>query len=209
MAGELKEQTRKLCSQLQDKPDMDGNQKEIKQHKRLLCDWITDLKTDLRNLTYQQFANRIKTALESMNRFAELRDREREYNMKIKQISEDQQQAIDDYTRDTDEYKQQIAEKKQTLAETEVEHRLKTQLLERQIEGQQSCLDRQYLREETHLLDRIKYLESQLKTEAVVSKTIREHLQAQASQLVAKGHAVDDKKDRQSEAMTATNQELL
>lgn len=47
-----------------------------------------------------------------MNKFTHLRDKEREYNQKIKQLTEDQQLAIDNYTRDTDEYKQQISEKK-------------------------------------------------------------------------------------------------
>ena len=73
-------------------------------------------------------------------------------------MTEDQQLAIDNYTKDTDEFKQQIAEKKQALSVTEVEYRLKTQLLERQIEGKQSCTDREYLKEETKLMDRIKYL---------------------------------------------------
>jgi hypothetical protein len=55
-----------------------------------------------------------------MNKYQELRDKEREYNMRIKQITDDQQTAIDNYTRDTDEYKQKISEKKQDLAETEI-----------------------------------------------------------------------------------------
>ena len=60
---------------------------------------------------------------------------------------------------------------------TEVESKLKTQLLERQIEGRQSCQDREYLKEETKLSDRIKYLEKQLGTEKKVNETIRTHLQ--------------------------------
>lgn len=31
---------------------MDGNQREIKNHKKVLVDWIGDLKLDLRNLSY-------------------------------------------------------------------------------------------------------------------------------------------------------------
>jgi hypothetical protein len=65
----LKDQTRKLCQQLQDKPDMDGNQREIKNHKKVLVDWIGDLKLDLRNLTYHQFAKKISDELSKMNKF--------------------------------------------------------------------------------------------------------------------------------------------
>lgn len=114
---------------------MDGNQREIKNHKKVLVDWLTDLKVDLRNLTFTQFARKIESELKNMNKYQELRDKEREYNMRIKQITDDQQTAIDNYTRDTDEYKQQIAEKKQDLAETEIQYRLDTQLRERKILG--------------------------------------------------------------------------
>jgi len=113
-----------------------------------------------------------------------LRDREKDYNQKIKQVIEDQQQAIDAYTKDVDEFKQQIAEKKQLLNVTEVESKLKTQLLERQIEGRQSCQDREYLKEETKLTDRINYLKKQLDTEKKVNDTIRKHLQNKQQELI-------------------------
>ena len=31
---------------------MDGNQREIKNHKRVLIEWLVDLKQDLRNLSF-------------------------------------------------------------------------------------------------------------------------------------------------------------
>ena len=74
---------------------MEGNQREIKNHKKVLVDWIGDLKLDLRNLTYHQFAKKISDELSKMNKFQQLRDMERECNMKIKQVTEDQQNAID------------------------------------------------------------------------------------------------------------------
>jgi hypothetical protein len=191
VAGELKDQTRKLCQQLQDKPDMDGNQREIKNHKKVLVDWIGDLKLDLRNLGYQSFSNKISKELANMNKFQQLREKERECNIKIKQVTEDQQLAIDNYTKDTDEFKQQIAEKKQALSVTEVEYRLKTQLLERQIEGKQSCTDREYLKEETKLMDRIKYLQAQVASEKKVNETISSHLKAKQAELLSKSAAVD------------------
>ena len=66
-----------------------------------------------------------------MNKFSELRDREKEYNVKIKKVIEDQQSAIDSYTKDVDDFKTQITDKKDILNVTEVESKLKTQLLER------------------------------------------------------------------------------
>ena len=54
----------------------------------------------------------------------------------------------------------------------EVESKLKTQLLERQIEGRQSAIDREYEKEETRLGDHIRQLEKQLETEKKVNSTI-------------------------------------
>lgn len=208
MARELKDQTRKLCHQLQDKPDMDGNQREIKNHKKVLVDWIGDLKVDLRNLSYQQFSNKISKELANMNKFQQLREQEKEYNQKIKKVIEDQQKSHDEYTKDTDEFKQQIAELKQRVNETEVEAKLHIQYLDRRIEGQQSCRDREYLKEETKLMDRIKYLKAQLDTEAQVNKTIRTHLQEKETELKAKSNDVELKKDQQGEEMTRREQAI-
>jgi len=47
VAKELKESTRKLCRQLQKKPDVEGNQKEVKLHKKSLEETIASLKEDL------------------------------------------------------------------------------------------------------------------------------------------------------------------
>lgn len=92
---------------------MEGNQREIQKHKKELIDWTGELCNELRHqLSYQNFGARITKELNNMNKFQELRDREKDYNQKIKQVIEDQQQAIDAYTKDVDEFKQQIAEKK-------------------------------------------------------------------------------------------------
>jgi hypothetical protein len=37
-----------LCHQLQDKPDMDGNQENIKDHKKMLIAWTSKLVLELR-----------------------------------------------------------------------------------------------------------------------------------------------------------------
>ena len=143
-----------------------------------------------------------------MNKFSELRDREKEFNSKIKLVIEDQQLAIDSYTKDVDEFKQQIAEKKQLLNVTEVESKLKTQLLERQIEGRQSCQDREYSKEETKLTDRINYLQKQLLTEKKVNETIREHLTKKQQELLQKSAAREKLKDERSAEMTAQEQDI-
>lgn len=64
MAKDLKESTRKLCRQLKENPDVEGNQKEIKKHKRELMDWNRLLEEELtRDLKFENFANNIQRDL--------------------------------------------------------------------------------------------------------------------------------------------------
>ena len=114
---------------------------------------------------------------------------------------EDQQRSIDEYTKDTDEYKQQIAELKQRVNEAEVEAKLQLQYLQRQIEGQQSCRDREYLKEETQLQEEIAKLEDKLNTENLVNKTVRDHLTSKQTELNQKGNERDHKREEEGEVM--------
>ena len=58
VAKELKESTRKLCRQLQKKPDVEGNQREVKRHKKALEDTIGSLKEELMGaLSYNNYSS--------------------------------------------------------------------------------------------------------------------------------------------------------
>ena len=52
VAKDLKESTRTLCRQLQENPDVDGNQVKIKEDKKELIDKIRDLLGEIRELSY-------------------------------------------------------------------------------------------------------------------------------------------------------------
>ena len=55
MAKDLKDSTRTLMRQLQDNPDVDGNQKKIKQDKNDLIEKLEFLNAELRDLSFTQF----------------------------------------------------------------------------------------------------------------------------------------------------------
>lgn len=65
MAKQLKESTRTLCRQLQDNPDVDGNQKKIKTDKYDLIHFLEQLNAELRDLSYTQFKAEIKAGLDA------------------------------------------------------------------------------------------------------------------------------------------------
>jgi IQ domain-containing protein G len=55
VAKELKDSTRTLCRQLQDNPDVDGNQRKIKQDKNDLIEKLEQLNAEFRELSFGQF----------------------------------------------------------------------------------------------------------------------------------------------------------
>lgn len=184
VAKELKESTRKLCRQLQKKPDVEGNQKEVKRHKKSLEETLIQLKEDLsKDLHFNNFTNLINKEIDESNQFEELKKQEKELTSKIKFVTETYRKAQNEYVRETDENNQEITDQKKTLNQTDVEAKLHVQYLERQIQGTQSCTDRLYKQVETGLMNQIKALEAELATEKAVNSSVKEHLSKKQAEL--------------------------
>lgn len=66
VSNELKGQTKKLCRQLQDNPDVGGNQKLIKIHKTELCAMIEEVIHEMEETQgYGNFQNKISEDINS------------------------------------------------------------------------------------------------------------------------------------------------
>lgn len=134
VAKELKESTRKLCRQLQKKPDVEGNQKEVKRHKKSLEETVNLLKEDLmRDLSYNAYAITINKEIEDSNQFEELKRQEKELTSKIKQVTDDIKKGQTEHARELDDNNTEIADLKKKVNEADVEAKLHIQYLERQI----------------------------------------------------------------------------
>jgi len=48
---------------LQDNPDVEGNQRQIKNHKKELVEWSQEVMGELTDLSYERFANKIAVEL--------------------------------------------------------------------------------------------------------------------------------------------------
>ena len=80
----MKESTQKLCRHLQNKPDIDGNQRETKKHKKDLCEWTERLVEELTGeLKYETFASDIVKELNKQQEFDRLREEEKKLNLAI------------------------------------------------------------------------------------------------------------------------------
>jgi len=89
----LKEQTRILCRVLQDNPDVDGNQRKIKNDKIVLSLYVEDLMKEMRDLTYMKAKDKIRGEIENQGRYDKLRLEEQELNVMIKNINEEFKKA--------------------------------------------------------------------------------------------------------------------
>jgi len=93
VAKDLKESTRTLCRQLQDNPDVDGNQKKIKTDKYDLIEKLEQLNAELRELSFSQYRTDIKNGLEAQGEFDRLRVEEKDLNQEIKRLNEEFKKA--------------------------------------------------------------------------------------------------------------------
>lgn len=69
-----------MCRQLQDNPDVDGNQRKIKQDKYDLIHFIEELNAELRDLSFAKFKGDIRAGLEEQGQFEKLRNEEKQLN---------------------------------------------------------------------------------------------------------------------------------
>ena len=110
---------------------MEGNQREIRKHKKDLVDWSDRLQDELKDLKYELFASDIAKELFKQQEFEHLRAEEKELNIKIKQVTEAERKAKDETAKQQFEDNNEILEKKKTVNETEVEAKLHIQYMER------------------------------------------------------------------------------
>ena len=127
----LKGNTKELCKQLQDNPDVEGNQREIKRHKNDLIQWMEDLNRELEGNQFMVFATNIHDELKKQNEYETLRKEEKRLNQEIKKVQDEHRSAAEDNAKEAHEKTKEIAEQKKLLNESEVEKNLHIQYLER------------------------------------------------------------------------------
>lgn len=78
---------------MQDNPDVEGNQREIKRHKKDLIDWNELLAVELHELKFENFANNIAKGLNNQQEYDRLREEEKDLNLRIKKVTNDETKA--------------------------------------------------------------------------------------------------------------------
>ena len=175
----------------------------------MLVTWTQRLTQNLRhNLSYQEFATEIKNELGKTAAFQKLKDDERSNKILIKDLEQQYKAKNEEVAKETEELNLQITELKQKVNEVEVENKLQIQYLQCQIEGKQSCRDREYLKAETEFNEAIKNLKAQLDTENKVNSTITTHLTMKYQELQQLNKERDDLKDREGERLTKEKQKI-
>ena len=76
--------------QLQDNPDVTGNQRLIKTYKEKLTDMMRALQEEMaENQTFNTFTHRVTDGLEEQNEYEKIRKEEKELAQQLKTIQED------------------------------------------------------------------------------------------------------------------------
>lgn len=125
VAKDLKESTRKLCRQLQKKPDVEGNQQQVAKHKKDLIYTTEKVQNEMeKDLTFANFTRMIKEEMAEADRYEQLKDKERKLNAEILEVSVTYKKLRNEFAKENDENQQEIIDLKQRVNETLVEKEL-------------------------------------------------------------------------------------
>ena len=80
VARELKESTKKLCRQLQKKPDVEGNAQQVLRHRKQLTDTINNVIEEMNgeNLSYNDFRRLIEDQIMESGKYEQQREKEKQ-----------------------------------------------------------------------------------------------------------------------------------
>ena len=171
---------------MHDNPDVDGNQKKIKEDKYDLINYMEQLNAELRELSFSQFRGDIRAGLDAQGEFDRLRFEEKDLNTEIKNLNEKYKREQDDFAKEANENNQEILSLKKQVNETKTEKELYVQYRARETQGKISCQTRIFDKDKERLRERIEILDDQLKTENLVSERIRKFVQSKTELLAKK-----------------------
>ena len=145
------------------------------------------------NLSFSAFTKSIQDQIAETQRYDHLRDQEKSLTADIQETTANYKKLQNDFSREQDENTKEMQELKRQKNEAQVEKDLHIQYLERQIQGKQSCEDRQNKKKETELQKEIDRLRSVLATEEEVNDVVRSHLGERVTLLQGKSKEQEQK----------------
>lgn len=87
--------------QLQDNPDVTGNQRLIKTYKEKLTEMTKMLQEEMaENQTFSVFTNKVKVGLEEQHEYEKIRKEEKELAQQLKTIQEDLKKQQDEFAKE-------------------------------------------------------------------------------------------------------------
>jgi len=123
IAAELKESTKKLCGQLQKKPAVEGNQLQVRNHKKELIFTVNKAIEEMEGeqLSFQNFANKIADQIQESHRYEKQKEQERELSQQITETTALYKKMQNDYSREQDENMKEMTELKRLKNEAQIE----------------------------------------------------------------------------------------
>ena len=164
---------------------------------------------EMRDLSYSQFKQEIKSGLDQQGEFERLRNQEKELNIEIKKLNEDFKRAQDDYAKEASENNSEIQNLKKQVNETKTEAELYVQYRDRETDGKLACQQRLYDKDESDLEEKIRLLQKQLDTEHIVSDRIRRFVEKKTATVVELGENQEKVKDKKIDGLEKEKDEII
>ena len=166
VAKRLKESTRTLCRVLKDNPDVDGNQKKIRDDREYLIQSLKDLSEEVKDLSYSKFKTQfLHSEREKQSELKQLRDEEKELMTEIRKAQEQYTELDNTRKNSQEENEAEITKLKTYLNDARTDSELLTNYLQDEYYGKEDCQRRGFDQIETGLNDEIDRLKTQIEKE--------------------------------------------
>ena len=209
MAKDLKTSTKKLCRQLEKKPDVQGNQRQVRKHKTDLVKKIEEVIWEMEHdLTFNNFNRNINEQIEDQQKYDKQKQEERQLTQDIQVTSAKYKKMQNDFAKEQEENNKEMAELKRQKNETQVEKDLHIQYLKRQIQGKQSCEDRLHDKMESEIQKKIDEINHILNTEREVNDAVQGHLKERTQLLLSKYKEQEAKREGEVARIETEKNEL-
>mmetsp|Transcript_63679 Transcript_63679/g.136859 ORF Transcript_63679/g.136859 Transcript_63679/m.136859 type:complete len:386 (-) Transcript_63679:98-1255(-) len=189
VAHRLKESNKSLCRNLKENPNVQGNLLKMQAERAQVQEWFEETKTDLMETSFQNLVAKVDAERRDQERLNEVKKKEREASMTVKQLEAELQREHADHERDTKLANQEIKELKEELQKNKTISDIEFKFEEKKLRAREQALLRVHAQMEKKLVEELDRLMQAKTMEEVVHERAHTFLEE-------KLHSLQNQKDQ-------------
>jgi len=159
VAHRLKESNRSLCRNLKENPNVQGNMLKMHAERSQVQEWLEETRSELVEHTFANLVSKVDAERREQERLSEVKKKEREATLSVKQLEAELARENADHERDTKVANQEIKELKEDLQRNKTISAIEFKYEHKKMQAKEEALLRIHAQKEKALneeLDRLR-----------------------------------------------------